>query len=76
MGIRSSRCPDSGHQKQMSGDRGYRRLEQDDMLKYVPFVHDPFSRRPWGGAMMTSGRNVWMSPMAAIIGIGIGIDEK
>ncbi len=37
MGIRSSRCPDSGHQKQMSGDRGYRRLEQDDMLKYVPF---------------------------------------
>ncbi len=23
MGIRSSRCPDSGHQKQMSGERGY-----------------------------------------------------
>ncbi len=26
-----------------SGDRGYSRLEQDDMLKYVPFVSDPFS---------------------------------
>ncbi len=25
MGIRSSRCPDSGHQKQMSGERGIHR---------------------------------------------------
>ena len=52
MGIRSSRCPDSGHQKQMSGDRGYSRLEQDVMLKYVPFVPAPFSyrgrNRPYG----------------------------
>jgi hypothetical protein len=35
MGIRSSRCPDSGHQKQMSGERGYSLCFS---LKYVPFV--------------------------------------
>ncbi len=31
MGIRSSRCPDSGHQKQMSGDRGYTRFRPPDL---------------------------------------------
>ena len=30
-----------------SGDRGYSRLEQDDMLKYVPFVPDPFFTRDY-----------------------------
>ncbi len=28
-----------------SGDRGYSRLEQDDMLKYVPFGSGTFSPR-------------------------------